>query len=199
MADDTYLTVARLSEGLYKEKMSKFISFAVPVSTLDEAKEAIARYQKEYYDARHVCWAYMLGAARTEYRVNDNGEPSGTAGKPILGQINSFGLTNVLIVVVRYFGGIKLGTSGLIEAYRVAAAEAIRANEIIECLVEDDVRIFFEYPFMNDVMRIVKEENVAIISQYFDLDCDMTLRQRRTMLPRLRERLSKVESLLFAE
>ena len=140
MADDTYLTVARLSEGLYKEKMSKFISFAVPVSTLDEAKEAIARYQKEYYDARHVCWAYMLGAARTEYRVNDNGEPSGTAGKPILGQINSFGLTNVLIVVVRYFGGIKLGTSGLIEAYRAAAADAIRANEIVECLVEEDVR-----------------------------------------------------------
>lgn len=199
MADDTYLTVARLSEGLYKEKMSKFISFAVPVSTLDEAKEAIARYQKEYYDARHVCWAYMLGAARTEYRVNDNGEPSGTAGKPILGQINSFGLTNVLIVVVRYFGGIKLGTSGLIEAYRAAAAEAIRANEIIECLVEEDVRIFFEYPFMNDVMRIVKEENATIISQYFDLDCDMTVRQRRTMLPRLRERLSKVESLRFAE
>ena len=199
MADDTYLTVARLSEGVYKEKMSKFISSAVPVSTLDEVKEALARYQKEYYDARHVCWAYMLGAARTEFRANDNGEPSGTAGKPILGQINSFGLTNVLIVVVRYFGGIKLGTSGLIEAYRAAAAEAIRANEIIECLVEDDVRIFFEYPFMNDVMRIVKEENVAIISQYFDLDCDMTLRQRRTMLPRLRERLSKVESLRFPE
>ncbi|HIT81742.1 MAG TPA: YigZ family protein [Candidatus Caccoplasma merdavium] len=199
MADDTYLTVARLSEGLYKEKMSKFISFVVPVSTLDEAKEAIARYQKEYYDARHVCWAYMLGAARTEYRVNDNGEPSGTAGKPILGQINSFGLTNVLIVVVRYFGGIKLGTSGLIEAYRAAAADAIRANEIVECLVEEDVRIFFEYPFMNDVMRIVKEENATIISQYFDLDCDMTLRQRRTMLPRLRERLSKVESLRFPE
>lgn len=199
MTDDTYLTVARLSEGLYKEKMSKFISFAVPVSTLDEVKEALARYQKEYYDARHVCWAYMLGAARTEFRANDNGEPSGTAGKPILGQINSFGLTNVLIVVVRYFGGIKLGTGGLIEAYRAAAADAIRANEIIECLVEDDVRIFFEYPFMNDVMRIVKEENATIISQYFDLDCDMTLRQRRTMLPRLRERLSKVESLRFAE
>lgn len=199
MADDTYLTVARLSEGLYKEKMSKFISFAVPVSTLDEVKEALARYQKEYYDARHVCWAYMLGAARTEYRVNDNGEPSGTAGKPILGQINSFGLTNVLIVVVRYFGGIKLGTGGLIEAYRAAAADAIRANEIVECLVEEDVRIFFEYPFMNDVMRIVKEENATIISQYFDLDCDMTVRQRRTMLPRLRERLSKVESLRFAE
>ena len=199
MADDTYLTVARLSEGLYKEKMSKFISFAVPVSTLDEAKEAIARYQKEYYDARHVCYADMLDAAHTEYRINDNRKPTGTASKPILGQINSFGLTNVLIVVVRYFGGIKLGTSGLIEAYRAAAADAIRANEIVECLVEEDVRIFFEYPFMNDVMRIVKEENATIISQYFDLDCDMTLRQRRTMLPRLRERLSKVESLRFPE
>ena len=197
MADDTYLTVARLSEGLYKEKMSKFISFAVPVSTLDEAKEAIARYQKEYYDARHVCWAYMLGAARTEYRVNDNGEPSGTAGKPILGQINSFGLTNVLIVVVRYFGGIKLGTSGLIEAYRAAAAEAIRANEIIECLVEDDVRIFFEYPFMNDVMRVVKEENPSIVSQSYDMDCVMTLRIRRLLMPRLRARLEKVETLRF--
>lgn len=197
MADDTYLTVARLSEGLYKEKMSKFISFAVPVSTLDEAKEAIARYQKEYYDARHVCWAYMLGAARTEYRVNDNGEPSGTAGKPILGQINSFGLTNVLIVVVRYFGGIKLGTSGLIEAYRAAAADAIRANEIVECLVEEDVRIFFEYPFMNDVMRIVKEEGPEIVGQSYDMDCLMSLRIRKSCMPRLRARLEKVETLRF--
>ena len=195
MADDTYLTVARLSEGLYKEKMSKFISFAVPVSTLDEAKEAIARYQKEYYDARHVCWAYMLGAARTEYRVNDNGEPSGTAGKPILGQINSFGLTNVLIVVVRYFGGIKLGTSGLIEAYRAAAADAIRANEIVECLVEEDVRIFFEYPFMNDVMRIVKEMQPQIIDQQFDNLCTMTLSIRQSRAEQLLERLSKVEGL----
>lgn len=199
MADDTYLTVARLSEGLYKEKMSKFISFVIPVSTLGEVKEAIARYQKEYYDARHVCWAYMLGYARTEFRANDNGEPSGTAGKPILGQINSFGLTDVLIVVVRYFGGIKLGTSGLIEAYRAAAADAIRANEIVERLVEDDIRILFEYPFMNDVMRIVKEEGPTVLSQYFELDCEMTLRQRRSLMPRLRERLSKVESLRFPD
>ena len=182
MADDTYLTVARLSEGLYKEKMSKFISFAIPVSTLDEVKETIARYQKEYYDARHVCWAYMLGHARTEFRANDNGEPSGTAGKPILGQI-----------------GIKLGTSGLIEAYRAAAADAIRANEIVERLVEDDIRILFEYPFMNDVMRIVKEEGPTVLSQYFELDCEMTLRQRRSLMSRLRERLSKVESLRFPE
>lgn len=133
--EDTYKTIARTSEGLYKEKMSKFISFAVPVSTLDEVKENLEIYQKKYYDARHVCWAYMLGHQRVDFRSNDNGEPSGTAGKPILGQINSFGLTNILIVVIRYFGGIKLGTSGLIVAYREAAAEAIRANEITNALL----------------------------------------------------------------
>ena len=186
--EDTYKTIARTSEGLYKEKMSKFISFAVPVSTLDEVKENLEIYQKKYYDARHICWAYMLGH-----------QPSGTAGKPILGQINSFGLTNILIVVIRYFGGIKLGTSGLIVAYREAAAEAIRANEIIECLVEDDIRVAFEYPFLNDVMRIVKEDNVTIISQYFNLDCDMTLRVRRSAVDYLRSRLVKVESLRFLE
>lgn len=123
--EDTYKTIARTSEGLYKEKMSKFISFAVPVSTLDEVKENLEIYQKKYYDARHICWAYMLGHQRVDFRSNDNGEPSGTAGKPILGQINSFGLTNILIVVIRYFGGIKLGTSGLIVAIREAAVEAI--------------------------------------------------------------------------
>jgi putative IMPACT (imprinted ancient) family translation regulator len=141
----------------------------------------------------------MLGHQRVDFRSNDNGEPSGTAGKPILGQINSFGLTNILIVVIRYFGGIKLGTSGLIVAYREAAAEAIRANEIIECLVEDDIRVAFEYPFLNDVMRIVKEDNVTIISQYFNLDCDMTLRVRRSAVDYLRSRLAKVESLRFLE
>ena len=141
----------------------------------------------------------MLGHQRVNFRSNDNGEPSGTAGKPILGQINSFGLTNILIVVIRYFGGIKLGTSGLIVAYREAAAEAIRANEIIECLVEDDIRVTFEYPFLNDVMRIVKEDNVTIISQYFNLDCDMTLRVRRSAVDYLRSRLAKVESLRFLE
>ena len=160
-------------------------------------KENLEIYQKKYYDARHICWAYMLGHQRVDFRSNDNGEPSGTAGKPILGQINSFGLTNILIVVIRYFGGIKLGTSGLIVAYREAAAEAIRANEIIECLVEDDIRVAFEYPFLNDVMRIVKEDNVTIISQYFNLDCDMTLRVRRSAVDYLRSRLAKVESLRF--
>ena len=197
--DDTYLTISRTSEGIYKEKMSKFLAFAIPVSSVEDVKKQLEKYQKEYYDARHVCWAYMLGPQRTDFRSNDNGEPSGTAGKPILGQINSFGLTNILIVVIRYFGGIKLGTSGLIVAYREAAVEAIRANEIIECLVEDDIRVAFEYPFLNDVMRIVKEDNVTIISQYFNLDCDMTLRVRRSAVDYLRSRLAKVESLRFLE
>ncbi|MGL4292079.1 MAG: IMPACT family protein [Bacteroidales bacterium] len=199
MQKDVYNAISDLSEGLYKEKMSKFISFAIPVTTVQEAKEQIEYYTKKYYDARHVCWAYMIGHERTEYRSNDNGEPSGTAGKPILGQINSFELTNILIVVIRYFGGVKLGTSGLIVAYREAAADAIRNNRIIECLVEEDIQIIFEYPFMNQVMRIVKENNPTIISQYFDMDCEMTLRIRCSELENLVSRLTKVDSLRFKD
>ena len=192
--NDTYKTIADLSEGWYKEKMSKFISFAIPVETVEEAKEQIEKYQKEYYDARHVCWAYMLGHERKDFRSNDNGEPSGTAGKPILGQINSHELTNILIVVIRYFGGVKLGTSGLIVAYREAAAEAINNNTIIECLVEDEVTVVFEYPFMNDIMKIVKDMEPTILYQRFDMNCEMTLRIRRSDIDILRGRLDKVES-----
>lgn len=192
--NDTYKTIANLSEGWYKEKMSKFISFAIPVETVEEAKEQIEKYQKEYYDARHVCWAYMLGHERKDFRSNDNGEPSGTAGKPILGQINSHELTNILIVVIRYFGGVKLGTSGLIVAYREAAAEAINNNTIIECLVEDEVTVVFEYPFMNDIMKIVKDMEPTILYQRFDMNCEMTLRIRRSEIDILRGRLDKVES-----
>ena len=195
--DDTYLTISRTSEGIYKEKMSKFISFAIPVSSVEDVKKQLEKYQKEYYDARHVCWAYMLGSQRTDFRSNDNGEPSGTAGKPILGQINSAGLTDILIVVVRYFGGIKLGTSGLIVAYREAASEAIAANEIIERQVEDEVHFGFEYPLMNEVMRIVKEEGPTIVSQIFDMDCEMTLRIRRSLMDNLKKRLSKVDGVHF--
>lgn len=197
--EDTFQTVAEVSEGIYKEKMSRFLSFAVPVSTAVEAKEQIEKYQKAYYDARHVCWAYLLGVERSDFRSNDNGEPSGTAGKPILGQINSFGLTNVLIVVVRYFGGIKLGTGGLIVAYREAAADAIRNSRVVTCLVEDDIRIGFEYPFMNDVMRIVKEMAVTVLRQCFEMNCEMTLRVRRSDAPLLQSRLEKVEGLFFIE
>lgn len=195
--DDTYLTISRISEGIYKEKMSKFLAFAIPVSSVEDVKKQLEKYQKEYYDARHVCWAYMLGSQRTDFRSNDNGEPSGTAGKPILGQINSAGLTDILIVVVRYFGGIKLGTSGLIVAYREAASEAIAANEIIERQVEDEVHFGFEYPLMNEVMRIVKEEGPTIVSQIFDMDCEMTLRIRRSLMDNLKKRLSKVDGVHF--
>ena len=197
--NDTYKTISSQTEGIYTEKRSKFIAIAIPVRSLEEIKEYLDKYQKQYYDARHVCYAYMLGPERSDFRANDNGEPSGTAGKPILGQINSNELTDILIIVVRYFGGIKLGTSGLIQAYKAAAAEAIAAAEIIECTVDDDIEIAFEYPFMNDVMRIVKEENPQLISQSYDMDCLMCLRIRRSMLGRLRQRLEKVETLRFIE
>lgn len=196
---DSFRTISQPSEGIYTEKRSKFLAFAIPVENVEEIKDIVAQYQKKYYDARHVCYAYMLGAERTEFRANDNGEPSGTAGKPILGQINSNELTNILIIVVRYFGGIKLGTSGLIVAYKQAAAEAIAAAEIIEKTVDTNITFMFEYPFMNDVMRIVKEENPQIVNQGYDSDCSMTLRTRKGNMPKLISRLEKVETLRFEE
>ena len=199
MSEDTYKTIVAPSEGIYTEKRSKFIAMAFPVRTVDEIKVHLEACQKKYYDARHVCYAYMLGHERKDFRANDNGEPSGTAGKPILGQINSNELTDILIVVVRYFGGIKLGTSGLIQAYKAAAAEAIVAAEFVERTVDDVVSFLFEYPFMNDVMRVVKEMNPEIVQQAYDMDCSMTLRIRRSMMPALKARLEKVETLRYPE
>ena len=199
MSEDTYKTIVAPSEGIYTEKRSKFIAMAFPVRTVDEIKVHLETCQKKYYDARHVCYAYMLGHERKDFRANDNGEPSGTAGKPILGQINSNELTDILIVVVRYFGGIKLGTSGLIQAYKAAAAEAIAAAEFVERTVDDVVSFLFEYPFMNDVMRVVKEMNPEIVQQAYDMDCSMTLRIRRSMMPALKARLEKVETLRYPE
>ena len=189
---DFFKTISEPSKGIYKGKMSKFLSFAHPVNTADEAKEIIKQYQKEYFDARHVCWAYMIGTARNEFLSNDNGEPSGTAGKPILGQINSFELTNVVIVVVRYFGGIKLGTSGLIVAYREAAAEAIRNGEIIECHEQAFVEFNFPYLAMNDVMKLIKNENVQIMEQIFDNSCFMKLAIRADFAESLKSRLADI-------
>ncbi len=197
--DDTFKTIAAPAEGTYSEKRSKFLAFAIPVRTLDEVKELVKEYQKKYYDARHACYAYMLGHERKDFRANDNGEPSGTAGKPILGQINSNELTDILIIVVRYFGGIKLGTSGLIGAYKTAAADAIANATIIEKTVDDDVTVFFEYPFLNDVMRIVKEEEPQVVEQVFEMDCKMTLRIRRSKMGHLRSRLEKVETARIQE
>ena len=194
MANDSYKTIRAVSEGYYSEKRSRFISYAIPVRTLEEVKEAVAKYRKEYYDARHVCWAYMLGHERLNFRANDDGEPSSTAGKPILGQINSNDLTDILIVVIRYFGGIELGTSGLIVAYRTAAAEAIAAAEIEERTVDETFTIQFEYPYLNSVMRIVKEDGPTILAQQFEMDCEMTLRIRQGEAERLRNRLLKVDS-----
>ena len=192
--EDTYKTITDIAEGIYTEKRSKFIAIAIPVRTIEEIKQHLDTYQKKYYDARHVCYAYMLGAERKDFRANDNGEPSGTAGKPILGQINSRELTDVLVIVVRYFGGIKLGTSGLIVAYRMAASLALDEAPVIEKTVDEDVAVAFEYPFMNDIMRIVKEESPEILEQSYDMDCLMRLRIRKSMMGKLRARLEKVET-----
>lgn len=194
---DRFKTIKETAEGTYSEKRSKFLAFAIPVESVEEVKAKVAEYQKRFYDACHASYAYMIGPERDEYRANDNGEPSGTAGKPILGQINSYGLTNILIVVVRYFGGIKLGTSGLIAAYRQAAIEALENATVIEKTVDVDVSFRFEFPFMNAVMKVVKDMDVKIIVQGYDSDCTMTLRIRKGLLLQLTERLSKVESLTF--
>ena len=189
---DEFKTISTTSEGFYSEKRSKFLAFAHHVETLDDIKELLAGYRKKYYDARHVCYAYMLGAERTEFRANDDGEPSSTAGKPILGQINSNELTDILIVVVRYYGGVNLGTSGLIVAYREAAADAIGHDTIETRQVEERVSYSFAYPQMNDVMRIVKDMNPRIISQTYDNTCEIVLSIRKSEAEQLRQRLSKL-------
>jgi uncharacterized YigZ family protein len=190
---DEYKTIeSRVGEGYYTEKRSKFLAFAHHVETVEEVKDILAVYRKKYYDARHVCYAYMLGAERTDFRANDDGEPSSTAGKPILGQINSNELTNILIVVVRYYGGVNLGTSGLIVAYREAAADAIAHSEIVSKQVEEIITYTFSYPMMNDVMRIVKEMSPRIVSQTYDNTCEIRLAIRKSEAEQLRSRLSKL-------
>lgn len=189
---DIYKTIAQKSEGTYTEKRSKFLAFAHPVETLDQIKELIEGYKKKYYDARHVCYAYMLGADRATFRANDDGEPSYTAGKPILGQINSKELTNILVVVIRYFGGVKLGTSGLIIAYKEATIAALSNANVIEKQVEELISYTFPYIMMNSVMKVVKELNPQIVSQTYEQTCQITLSIRRSMAPILQERLNKL-------
>lgn len=197
--EDTYKTIKAPSEGYYTEKRSRFLSFAMPVRTVEEVKEQVDSYRKRFYDARHVCWAYMLGPERKQFRANDDGEPSSTAGKPILGQINSNELTDILVIVVRYFGGIELGTSGLIVAYRTAAAEAIAAAEVETRTVDEVITVAFEYPYLNSVMRIVKEDHPIVLSQKFEMDCEMTLQIRKGEAERLKSRLRKVETAYLKE
>ncbi len=192
LEEDIYKTIEKEGEGTYSEKRSKFLAFAIPVSSTDEVKNYVEQYQKKYYDARHVCYAYKIGERGELFRANDNGEPSGTAGKPILGQIDSRELTNVLVIVVRYFGGIKLGTSGLIVAYRLAAAEALDATEHVEKTINGGITLRFSYPLLNEVLRIVKEENPQVVEQLFDNDCVVRLSIRLSRLPRLVERYEKL-------
>ena len=191
---DEYKTIKGKGEGFYSEKRSKFLAFAHHVETQDEVKDLLAQYCKKYYDARHVCYAYMLGPARTDFRANDDGEPSSTAGKPILGQINSNELTDILIVVVRYYGGVNLGTSGLIVAYREAASDAIAHCTIELRQVEERISYKFPYEQMNDVMRIVKDTNARIVSQDFDNTCQIVLSIRQSEAEQLKTRLAKLQA-----
>ncbi len=191
---DTYLTIAGNSEGLYKEKGSKFIALAFPVQTEEEVKEILVDLRKQYHDARHHCYAYILGFKGENWRANDDGEPSSTAGKPIHGQLLSRKLTNTLVVVIRYFGGTKLGVSGLITAYKTAASEALDAATIVEKTVKDIYNISFAYPATNEVMRLIKDEDLAVINQVFDTSCSVTIGIRQSKLASVLDKVDKIDS-----
>ena len=194
MFDDTYRTLANPSEGLYKEKASKFLAFAFPVRSTEEVKGYLDRLRKEYYDARHHCYAYILGPTKEAWRANDDGEPSGTGGRPIYGQLLSADLTDTLIVVVRYFGGILLGASGLANAYKTAARDAIDHATIIEKTIDIRYRLHFEYAAMNDVMRIVKDFGLKPENQHFDLDCQLDLAVRQSESVRLYDTVANLRT-----
>jgi len=195
MESDTYKTIKATSEGIYKEKGSRFVSIAIPVSEQEEIKPIIDKIKKEHHEARHHCFAYMIGSERINWRVNDDGEPSGTAGRPILGQINSFGLTNIIIVVSRYFGGTLLGVSGLINAYRSAAASAINNAELTEKTLREYYEIRYPYIAMNDVMKILKEEDIGQSEQSFDLECRIMINFRVSVKEKVLNRFSRIDGL----
>ena len=190
---DSFLTIEKAAEGLYKDKGSKFLAYAFPVETEDEVKELVQLLKKEHYSARHHCYAWRLGADKTRFRTNDDGEPSSTAGKPILGQIIRFDLTNILIVVVRYFGGTLLGVSGLINAYREAAADVLANAVIVERLVELGFQIEFDYSLMNQVMKIFKEENLIQKETCFELVCRVKTSVRKKEAERVMDKFTKIE------
>ena len=192
---DVYRTIANRSEGLYKDKGSKFLAFALPVEGLLEVHQELEQFKKSYFDARHICYAYMLGVEGEQYRANDDGEPSGTAGRPILGQIRSFRLSNVLVVVVRYFGGVLLGTGGLTTAYKTAAAAALSNARILEKTLDAEISLSFEYPYTNEVMNVINECGAQIVNPQYQELCSMSLSIRLSKVEELKERLSKVESL----
>ena len=198
--EDTYLTISnKIGEGFYSEKRSKFLAFAHHVTSVEQVKQIVADYRKKYYDARHCCYAYMLGAERNAFRANDDGEPSSTAGKPILGQINSNNLTNILICVVRYYGGVNLGTGGLIVAYRAAAADAISNSEIEEKIVEKLITLSFPYELLNDVMRICKDCQINVVNQQFEVSCSMQVSVRLSAYEQTLQRFKLIHGVTVTE
>ena len=198
-SSDTYKSISKPSTGIYKELGSKFLSFAFPVSSEEEIKDILTEIRKSHFDARHHCYAYRLGVSGELWRANDDGEPSGTAGRPILGQINSRELTNVLVVVIRYFGGILLGTGGLITAYKEATIEALNQANVVERTIDVQYEIAFDYLLMNDVMRIVKDTNAQIVSQAYENECLMMLSIRKHEAEIQRSKLDKLYGLKFVE
>ena len=193
---DTYQTIAHPAEGLYKEKGSRFISFAYPIENEDAIRSVLAGIRKEHFQARHCCYAWCLGIAQERYRVNDDGEPSGTAGRPIFGQIQSNNLTNILLVVVRYFGGTLLGVSGLLRAYRQAAGDAISNAVVVTKIVEHKVEVFFDYKAMNSLMQLIKEEQLEIVTSQFNLQCFITIKVRSARLEAIETKILKTEGIL---
>lgn len=192
MFEDTYHTITAASEGLFKDRGSKFIALALPVVSEAQVKTRLQELRKTYHDARHHCYAFMLGPDKSAYRYSDDGEPAGTAGRPIFGQIQSFDMTNIMIVVVRYFGGTKLGVPGLINAYKTAAMDALNNANIIECTIKDMYTLTYEYPLMNEVMRVVKEEDLKITEQDFQLNCKLVIRVRKRDSQKIYERFRKI-------
>jgi len=194
---DIYKTIKSPVEGIFKERGSRFLAYAYPVIEQDQIKPILDQLRKEHHDARHYCFAYMLGSERIIYRSSDDGEPSGTGGRPILGQINSFGLTNILIVVVRYFGGTLLGVSGLINAYKSAAESAIQNSEIIECTMKEYYEIKYPYSSMHDVMKIIKEEDLYQSEQKFDTICSLKICIRSLAKEKVLKRLERIDNLEY--
>jgi uncharacterized YigZ family protein len=197
MESDQYKTIKSLSRGLYKDKGSRFLAFAFPLSSVEEVRPLIEGIRREYHDARHHCYAYMIGNERNNWRINDDGEPSGTAGRPILGQINSNGLTNILIIVSRYFGGTLLGVSGLINAYKTAASDAIENADIIERTLHNYYLLAFPYSSMNDIMKILKEENARQSDQKFELECSLVADFRVLCSDKVINRISRIEGVSY--
>ena len=192
MFEDSYKTIAKPAEGSYSEKRSKFLAYAFPVQTEQDVKTRLAEIQKKHWDARHHCYAYILGPHKDAYRLNDNGEPSGTAGRPIYGQLLSKDLTNTLVIVVRYFGGIKLGVSGLQNAYKVAAREALDSAVIEERTIQERYRVLFEYSKMNDIMQILKDPEIQVLDRQSDMRCTYTISVRQRDSDRITTALQKV-------